>query len=44
MYISGIIPSTLGYYRFCLENLVLWFLFILVKDAQSASVVAYESL
>ena len=34
----------LVYYHFCLEDRVLWFLFILVSEIQSAPMVAYEKL
>ena len=41
---SGIIPNTYVYHHFCLEDWVLWLLFILVSDIQSAPIVAQESL
>ena len=40
----GIIPSTSVYHRFYLEDWVLWLLFILASDTQSAPMVAQERL
>ena len=37
-----IIPSTLVYHHFCLEDL--WLLFILVSDTQSTPITAHEKL
>ena len=41
---SEIIPSTYVYHSFCLEDWVLWLLFILVSETQSASMVVQERL
>ena len=38
------IVSTYFYHRFCLEDWVLWLLFILAGDTQSAPIVAQERL